>query len=119
LNEVDARFRWITSPQPFPGDQKVAAGLALVNGAGQTIVMDIVEGEQLFRSLLAVVGCPQPLRLFLFRPTVSGHGLEFHRAKLIETDHRSLWGSFGVELQKAVFFDSKSGSGDSFHVLVR
>ena len=90
LDEVDARFLWITSPQPFPGDQEVATGFALVNGAGQTIVMDIVEGEQLFRSLLALVGRPQAARMFLSGPADSGHRLEFHRTKLIETDHSRL-----------------------------
>jgi len=45
LNEVDAGLCGITRPQPFPGDQEIAAGLTLVNGTGQTIVMDIVEGQ--------------------------------------------------------------------------
>lgn len=90
LNEVEARLFGITRPQPFPGDQKIAAGLTLVDGASQTIVMDIIEGQQLLRSLPAVVGCPQPLRLFLFRPTVSGHRFEFHRTKFVKTHHCSL-----------------------------
>lgn len=45
LNEVDASLCGITRPQPFPGGQQIAAGLTLVNGTGQTIVMDIVEGQ--------------------------------------------------------------------------
>jgi len=80
--------------------------------------MDIVKSQQLFRSLSAVVGRSQTLGVFLFGPADPGHRFEFHRAKFIETDDRSLRWSFGVEFQETVFFDSKSGSGDSFHVLV-
>jgi hypothetical protein len=37
---------------------------------------------------------------------LSGHGFEFHRAKFVEADHRSVASCFLVEFQDTVFFDS-------------
>lgn len=119
LNEVNADFFGITRPQPSPSRQEVAAGLAFVNGTGQTVVMNVVEGQKLFGSLPALVSCPPALGLRLSGPHSPGHRPQFHGTKFVETDHHTLGWCLRVEFQKSVFFDSKSGSGDSFQVLVR
>jgi hypothetical protein len=118
-DEVNACLFGVTGAQASPGRHQVAAGLALVDRPGQTIVMDVVEGQELLRTGPTVIGGAESLRVFLGRPADPRQGSEFQRAALVETDHGALGRRLRIQSQNAVFFDSKSGSGDSFHVLVR
>ena len=83
------------------------------------ISVHIVERQQLFGAGSSGIGCPVTFGMALFGPGDSRYRPQLHRSELIETYDMAPRGGSVVEFQNAVFFTSKSGSGDSFQVFVR
>ena len=86
--------------------------------ADETVGVDIVEGEQLLRPLEPAVGRAEALGVADGCPRAPRQGPQLERAALIEADDRAIFGAALVEVEDAVFFTSKSGSGDCFQVFV-
>lgn len=103
LNQVQAHGGGVAHPQPLPGGQQIAADFALVNRSGQTVAMDVVEGQQLLGPLGTSIRRAQALRMPDRRPAGPGHGLEFHRTEFVEADDRALGRGLLVELQDPIF----------------
>lgn len=80
----------------------------------------IVCGQQMPDAVPARVGCSKTLGMPTQLPRTPGVRTQFQRAELVDADH--LLAAFFrrvVERFDGVFFTSKSGSDDCFHVLVR
>ncbi len=90
-----------------------------MNDALDNVPVNVVESQKLFCSGSPGICCPVALWVSLSSPRDTGHGSQFHGPELIKAHNMAFCGSSVVEFQNAVFFTSKSGSGDSFQVFVR
>jgi len=81
--------------------------------------VNVVESQQLFCSGSPGICRPVALGVSCPSPRDTAHGSQFHGPELVKAHDVALCGSPVVEFQNAVFFTSKSGSGDSFQVFVR
>jgi len=117
-DDVEPEFGGIAGAQSREDSEQVLDGLALAHLADEAVGMDVVKGEELLRALEATIGCPEAPGMPSLRPTLAGERPQFERAALVEADDRPVFRAALVEVEDAVFFDSKSGSFDSFQVFV-
>lgn len=117
-HHVETDSQRVARAQPGEDGQKVLHGLALAHLADEAISVHVVEGEQLLRPLVAMVGGPEALGMPDRCPAAPGQRPQLERAALVEADDRTAFGAALVEVEHAVFFTSNSGSGDSFQVFV-
>ena len=117
-HDVEPDGDGVAGAEPREDGEEVIDRLALPHLADETVGMDVIEGKELFRAFIAVVGCPEPLRMPDRCPAATGQRSQFERAALVEADDRAVVGAALVEVEDAVFFTSNSGSGDCFQVLV-
>lgn len=117
-HDVETNLQGVAGPQPREDSEQVIDRFALAHLAHEAIAVDIVEGEQLLGAVEPPVGRPEALWMANGRPASSSKGPQFERATLVEADDGGTFGAAFVEVEDAVFFDSNSGSGDCFQVLV-
>lgn len=117
-HDVETNRDRVAGAEPRENGEEVIDPLMLAHLANEAIGMDVVEGEELFRPFVTVVGCPEALGMADRRPAASGQGPQFERSALVEADDRPTFRTAFVEVENTVFFPSNSGSGDCFQVLV-
>ena len=117
-HHVEPRGEWVAGPQAGKDGQQVGNGLALAHLADEAVGMDIVEREQLLSAVEPAVGGAEALRVADRCPGASPKRPQLERATLVEADDGAIWRIALVEVEDAVFFTSKSGSGDCFQVFV-
>jgi len=118
-DQVDAFLPGIAPPEALPRLEDIPGSLSPVDDPFEHIPVDVIEAKELLRSCRLAIGGPYALRVPLPGPGHPGNRAKLHRSELIEADSVGTWRSFRIEFQNAVFFTSKSGSGDSFQVFVR
>lgn len=118
-DQTDSMRAGIAGAEALPSLEKVLGRLALVNDPFDDVSMNIIECQKLLCPSSSGVGRSVPFWMPLSRPRNTRHGSQFHGAELIKAHNMTLWRSSFVKFQNAVFFTSKSGSGDSFQVFVR
>jgi len=118
-NEINAVSLRIALTTALPRLEDIRRCFPLVDHSFKNVGVDVIEGQELLHAGGSVVRCPEPLGMSSASPGVSVDWTQLHRAKLVETDNVSIRRLPVVEFQNAVFFTSKSGSGDSFQVFVR
>jgi len=118
-DEVETLLPGVTRPESLPGLEEVPGCLAAVDNPLEDIAVNVVEAQELLRSCCFVIRGANALWVPLPGPGHTGDRTEFHRTEFVEAHGVSTRRSFRIEFQNAVFFTSKSGSGDSFQVFVR
>lgn len=116
---MDALSRRITVPKSFPGLKEISRGLSFMDDTFKDIGVYIVEAQELLCASFLGVGCAYALRMTLTTPGDACNWAQFHGTEFIKADNVTIWWCFFIKFQNAVFFTSKFGSGDSFHVFVR
>ena len=98
LDQVKPDRGGIAGSEPPPGCQDIPAGLAFVDGSGETVAMHIVEGQQLLGPLGTAIGRSDPLGMALPSQAGPSDGLELHGTELVETNDRRFSRGLLVEL---------------------
>lgn len=118
-DHIEAKWVRIAGAELGKARLDVTRGLAFTHPAHQAIGLDIIEAVHLFNALLAGVRSALALRLPTARPAHASHGAKFQRSQLVIAHDRPALRALSVQRQNALFFASKSGSVECFHVFVR
>lgn len=79
----------------------------------------VVEAQELLCASLLGIRRSYALRMAGATPGDARNWAQFHGTEFVKADNATIWWCFFIKFQNAVFFTSKSGSGDSFQVFVR
>jgi hypothetical protein len=118
-DQMDPMGSGVARSKALPSLPEIVGGFPFMDDSFHNISMNVVESQKLFCPSSPGICCPMALRVSLSSPRDTGHGSQFHGPELVKANNMALSGSAVVEFQNAVFFTSKSGSGDSFQVFVR
>ena len=117
-HHVEPRGERVAGPQAGKDGQQVGDRLALAHLADEAVGVDVVESEQLLGAVEPAVGGAEALRVTNPGPAAPRQGPQLEWATLVEADDGAVCRTAFVEVEDAVFFTSKSGSGDCFQVFV-
>ncbi len=118
-NEIDSFSSGILVAQAFERTQSLLPALAPKEVSPELITVDIKERQQVSDPVRAGVGRRETLRMPPSCPVHSILRPQFKWAKFVKANNTRTFGRFPVQSGHSFFLTSKSGSFDSFHVLVR
>ena len=118
-NKIDSFASGIMVAQAFERTQSLLPTLAMKEVSPELVTVDIKERQQVSDPVRPSVSRRETLRMPPSCPVHSILRPQFKRAKFVKANNTRAFGTFPVQPGQSFFLPSKSGSFDSFQVLVR
>ena len=103
-DHVDPFVSWIRSPQAPERCQEIPNGLPFANCSGQTVLVYIVEAQELLGAGQSPVGCPQPVWMSSPGPVLPMNRSDLQRPPLVKTHENASSGGLMIQFENEVSF---------------